>query len=87
MTTQTPDSTGPYPIGTPLINFPHRISSTQYGFNVFGSEGVYYTVQAVTNLSSTNWVSLFTFQLTNSLFSVVDSSATNAVRFYRVKKN
>ena len=76
-----------YPIGTPLISQPQRLSPTQFGFTVNGAPNVSYTVQASTNLASTNWANLFSFQLTNASAFVTDQSATNKTRFYRVQKN
>ncbi len=76
-----------YPIGTPLISAPHRFSSSQFGFNINGASNVTYTVQASTNIASTNWLSLFSFQLTTNPFPVVDVNATNSPRYYRVRKN
>jgi hypothetical protein len=76
-----------FPIGTPLIGQPQRISSTQFGFNINGASNVNYTVQVSTNLASTNWSSLFSFQLTTNPFPVVDTHATNSPRYYRVQKN
>jgi hypothetical protein len=44
-----------------------------------------YTVQMSTNLSSTNWISLYvTNNPTTSSFNVVDPNATNNQRFYRI---
>jgi hypothetical protein len=76
-----------YPIGTPVITLPQRFSSTQFGFTISGASNVTYTVEVSTNLASTNWASLFSLTLTNGVFPVVDSQATNGLRFYRVKKN
>jgi hypothetical protein len=76
-----------YPIGTPLISQAQRISSSQFGFNINGASNVNYTVQVSTNLASTNWSSLLSFQLTTNPFPVVDMRATNSPRFYRVQKN
>jgi hypothetical protein len=76
-----------YPYGSSAITRPQRFGSQQFGFNVAGSVGVSYTLQVSTNLASTNWASLYTFQLTNSPMSVTDSTATNAQRFYRLLKN
>jgi len=76
-----------YPIGTPIISGQQRISSTQFGFLVSGASSVNYTVFASTNLSTTNWLNLFSFQLTTNPFPVVDTHATNKQRFYRVQKN
>jgi hypothetical protein len=76
-----------YPIGTPTITAPQRFSSTQFGFTINGAMNVSYTVQYSTNLGLTNWANLFSLILTNSVFPVVDSTATNSPRFYRVQKN
>jgi hypothetical protein len=76
-----------YPLGTPLISQPQRISSTQFSFNINGALNVNYTVQVSTNLASTNWFNLQTFQLTTNPFPILDVQATNSPRFYRVKKN
>jgi hypothetical protein len=76
-----------YPIGTPFITSPQRISSTQFGFVINGVTNVSYTVQVSTNLASTNWVNLFSLTLTNNVFPVVDVNATNKVGFYRVQEN
>jgi hypothetical protein len=76
-----------YPIGTPFITMPQRFGTTQFGFNLNGAMNVSYTVQYSTNLASTNWANLFSLILTNSVFPVLDSQATNSPRFYRVQKN
>jgi len=76
-----------YPIGTPVISAPQRISPTQFGLTINGATNVGYTVQVSTNLASTNWVNLFSLTLTNSGYPVVDPHATNGARFYRVQKN
>jgi hypothetical protein len=76
-----------YPYGSSVMTRPQRFGSQQFGFNVAGSIGVSYTLQVSTNLASTNWASLYTFQLTNSPMPVTDSTATNGPRFYRLLKN
>ena len=76
-----------YQNGTPVISQPQRFSPTQFGFNFNGGVGVNYTVQVSTNLASTNWSALYSLQLTNSPFLVVDPNATNSPRFYRIQKN
>ena len=76
-----------YPLGTPLLTSPHRISSTQFGFTLNGATNVSYTVQLSTNLAATNWSSIFSLTLTNNSFPVVDVNVTNSPRFYRVLKN
>lgn len=76
-----------YPVGTPAMSTPRRVSSTQFGFNIVGALNVSYTLQVTTNLGSTNWLSVYSFQLTTNPFPIVDPSATNGTRFYRVLKN
>jgi hypothetical protein len=44
-------------------------------------------VQVSTNLTSANWSSLQSFQLTANPFPIVDVQATNSPRFYRVVEN
>lgn len=76
-----------YPIGTPLIGQPQRMSSSQFGFNVTGASNVSYTVQVSPSLAPASWSTLESFVLTNNPTPVVDSHATNGMRFYRVQKN
>ncbi len=76
-----------FPIGTPLMSAPRRFSPTQFSFMVQGVSNVTYTLQVSTNLATTNWQSLTSFQLTNNPFSVTDPTATNSRRFYRLIKN
>ena len=76
-----------YPLGTPLMTGPQRFGSQQFSFAINGAVNVSYTVQVSTNIASTNWDSLFSFQLTNNPFIVTDYSATNSQRYYRVLKN
>ncbi len=76
-----------FPLGTPAITSPQRFSATQFGFTINGATNVNYTVQVSTNLASTNWSSLTSFQMTTNPFPVVDTGATNSPRFYRVLKN
>ena len=76
-----------YPFGTPVISALQRSSPTQFRFNITGATNVSYTVQVSTNLASTNWLNLLSFSLITNPFPVVDVSATNKARFYRVQKN
>ena len=49
-----------------------------------GASNQNYTIQTSTNLSSTNWISLFiTNHATANSFNVTDPNATNKQRFYR----
>ena len=76
-----------YPTGAAALSAPQRISPSQVNLNVNGSISTTYTLQVSTNLSQSNWASLFTFQLTSNPFPITDSQATNQTRFYRLLKN
>ena len=76
-----------YPIGTPVMSQPQRMSSSQFGFNVSGASNVSYTVQVSTSLAPASWSTLESFVLTNNPTPVVDTHATNGMRFYRVQKD
>jgi hypothetical protein len=76
-----------YTNSTPVLTQPLRLSPTQFGFNVTGLLNVNYIVQVSTNLASTNWSDLQSFQLTTNPFPIVDVQATNSPRFYRVLEN
>src|SRR5258706_8167819 len=85
---------GPVPPPPPPLPLPDmgfgsllRISPTEFGFSIGGSNGVNYTVQYLTNLASTNWMTLTSVTLTTNPFPVVDVNATNSARYYRVQKN
>ena len=73
-----------YPIGTPFLSYPQRYGN-QFGFNLNGSAGNNYTVQATTNLAGTNWFTvLVVSNMPGSSYWVSDNNATNSHRFYRV---
>jgi hypothetical protein len=76
-----------YPTGTPFLSEPRRLSPTDIGFNLSGSLGANYTIQASTNLSLSNWFNLFSLNLTSSVMFLQDNQATNQQRFYRAQKN
>jgi hypothetical protein len=76
-----------YPIGTPFVTVPQRFGTQQFAFIINGATNVNYTVQVSTNLATTNWSTLLSFELTTNPFPVVDLNATNKARFYRVQKN
>ncbi len=76
-----------YPAGAAALSAPQRISPSQVNLNVNGSIFTTYTLQVSTNLSQSNWSSLFSFQLTSNPFQITDSQATNHIRFYRLLKN
>ncbi|MGA9450643.1 MAG: carboxypeptidase regulatory-like domain-containing protein [Verrucomicrobiia bacterium] len=73
-----------YPVGTPFLSQAEQISPTQFGFNLSGSSGNNYTVQASTNLASTNWFTLTIISnLPGNAVFIQDNEATNSQRFYR----
>ncbi len=76
-----------YPNGTPLIRAASRNAPAQFNFSVAGAVGASYTLQVSTNLATTNWASLYTFQLTSNNFPIIDNQATNSPRYYRLLKN
>ena len=76
-----------YPLGSSALRAPVRFSPSEVSLDVLGSIGTNYTLQVSTNVASTNWSTLSSFQLPSSPFSVTDSQATNASRFYRLKRN
>ena len=59
-------------------------SGAQFQFFINGSTGVNYTIQASTNLSSTNWTSVLVTNPTVNTFLFSDPNATNPARYYRV---
>ena len=74
-----------YPIGTPFLSEAEKISSTQFGFNLIGSAGYNYTIQASTSLASSNWFNIITItNFSGSELFINDYQATNSARFYRV---
>jgi hypothetical protein len=66
----------------PALNLPTRPSGSQFRFLLNGTGGQNYTIQYSVTL--TNWTSLLVTNAPTSSFTVTDSSATNAFRFYRV---
>ncbi len=59
-------------------------SGSQFQFTVTGSTGLNYTIQASTNLASTNWISLLITNPTANTFLFSDPNATNRSRYYRI---
>jgi len=57
------------------------LTNGQFRFNVSGAMGHNYAVQTSTNLTTTNWISLFT---NAAPFTFIDTNASNFIqRFYR----
>ncbi len=67
----------------PVLGLPGWLTN-QFQMRLTGGSNQNYTIQVSTNLSSTNWTTLFITNnaVTNS-FIVVDPNATNKQRFYR----
>jgi hypothetical protein len=59
-------------------------SGSHFQFTVNGSVGQNYTIQAATNLGSTNWTSILVTNPTLNTFQISDTNATNPARFYRI---
>jgi hypothetical protein len=59
--------------------------TNRFQIRLTGAVNQNYTVQMSTNLSSTNWTSLFiTNSATTNVFNLTDPNATNKQRFYRI---
>jgi hypothetical protein len=68
----------------PSLGASAKSSGTQFQFRLTGAANQNYTIQVSTNLSSTNWTSLFvTNNTTTNSFIIVDPNASNSQRFYR----
>jgi hypothetical protein len=73
-----------YPANIPILGQPGKISPSQFNFNLYGVDGDNYTIQANTNLATTNWATLTTVtNLPGSPYLIQDFQATNTTRFYR----
>jgi hypothetical protein len=73
-----------YPANLPLLGQPGKIPPQQVNFNLYGASGYNYTVQANTNLATTNWSTLtIVSNFPGSPYLIQDTHATNAARFYR----
>jgi hypothetical protein len=67
----------------PVLGSPVWLAN-QFQMRLTGASNQNYTIQASTNLGSTNWISLFiTNNTATNSFMVVDPNATNRQRFYR----
>jgi len=75
-----------FPLATasasPVLSQPTKLSSTQFSFQLSGIAGQNYTVQYSTTL--TDWNTLYVTNAPANLFLLIDLTATNAQRFYRV---
>lgn len=69
----------------PSLGSAVKSSGAQFEFLLNGASGQNYTLQLSTNLSSGNWISLFTTNNpTTGSFPVTDPNATNQQGFYRI---
>ena len=67
----------------PVLSLPDWLAN-QFQMQLTGGSNQNYTIQVSTNLSSTNWTTLYvTNSVTTNSFLVVDPNATNKQRFYR----
>jgi hypothetical protein len=70
----------PQPVLTPM-----QWATNRFFMTLSGGSNQNYTLQMSTNLSSTNWISLFvTSNRTANSFLITDTNATNMQRTYRV---
>ena len=69
---------------SPSLTSAARLTGQRYEFQLNGPPGVNYTVQYKTNLTSGIWNTLVITNSPTSPIAVVDPSATNGSRFYRV---
>ena len=68
----------------PVLALPTWLAN-QFQMRLIGVSNQNYTLQMSTNLSSTNWISLFiTNNMTTNSFLLTDPNATNQQRFYRI---
>ncbi len=68
----------------PALSSIGYISKHKFQVTVSGEAGQNYTVQMITNILSTNWVSLLVTNPPSSSFEFTDTNATNQARYYRV---
>ncbi|TAK95091.1 MAG: hypothetical protein EPO07_15770 [Verrucomicrobia bacterium] len=73
------------PSTAPTLGQPVKLSSTQFRFTLSGLVGSNYVIQFSTNLSQTNWATLFTTNAPVSLITILDPAASNNARFYRAR--
>jgi Putative Ig domain len=68
----------------PVLGVPTWLTN-RFQMRLTGASNQNYSVQISTNLTSTNWISLFvTNNAATNSFNIIDPTATNRVRFYRV---
>ncbi|HEV2390785.1 MAG TPA: hypothetical protein VG146_00335 [Verrucomicrobiae bacterium] len=68
---------------SPALSSPARLSANQFQFVLSGTAGQTYTVEY--SLTLTNWLSLLVTNAPGNPFITTDSTATNQLRFYRVR--
>lgn len=77
----------PAVLAQPQIAYPARLDATHFQLQVQGNLGLTYRILFSTNLLQSNWATLLTTNPTVMPFWVVDPSATNRQRFYRIEVN
>jgi hypothetical protein len=63
------------------------MSGNAFSFSFPSLANVAYTLQYITNVTQTNWVSIISTNGNGSVMSLSDPAATSAARFYRVMAN
>jgi len=72
------------PVATTLSGVSASAASTNFQFSYLANVGLSYVVQRSTNLTSTNWLTIFTNTAASSTVIFMDNNATNSAGFYRV---
>jgi hypothetical protein len=62
------------------------VRQDQFGFNIIGTTGIPFVVEASTDLAAQSWLPLQSFTLTNGLIYFRDAQWTNyPARLYRIR--
>ena len=67
------------------LGAPTQLSSTNFQFSYSADVGLTYVIQLSTDLTSPDWIPIFTNVATSNPMTFVDSNATNNPGFYRVE--
>lgn len=74
------------PLLAPLLSSAGFVNTTNFQMQFAGQAGINYSLEYATNLSSPiTWRNLKSLTSTGGVVQIMDNSATNAARFYRVK--
>jgi len=71
-------------VSPPVLSAPLRLNHTQLQFTISGTAGQTYIIETSGNL--TNWVAIDTNVAPSNVFNYTNTSATNLVEYYRVKR-